>query len=76
MLMKCSECDKEASVLVAGRCLKCNDAELTADLPHFDISEGQIKLLAFLEKLCKDNTNGVITLASGRRLIAMPDNRK
>lgn len=74
--MKCSDCGEEVSVLAQGRCLKCNDKSLTSHLPHFDIASGQIKLIAFLEKLCKDNINGVIELADGKRMIAMPQNRR
>lgn len=70
--MICSDCGKETTILAAGRCLACNDKSQMADYPTIDASEGGAKLLAFLEKLSNDKSNGVIILPSGRRMVVLP----
>lgn len=70
--MNCIDCGNKANVLAQGRCLACNDKHNIAGYPEFDATEGGGKLLAFLEKLSQDMSNGVIVLPSGKRLIAIP----
>ena len=71
-IMICADCGKETTVLAQGRCMVCNERRRTSNLPECDATQGGEKLLAFLQKLCNNDNDGIIILPSDRRLIVMP----